>query len=126
VRLPSPCLVVLAGPVASGKSTWAAEHFPPDAVVSSDRLRALVGAGEDDIAASADALALLDEVVARRAARRLTTVVDSTGLDEGKRACWLGLARRHGLACVAVAFDTRRASAGPATAPASGRCRPPC
>jgi F420-dependent oxidoreductase-like protein len=106
MRLPSPCLVVLAGPVASGKSTWAAEHFPPDAVVSSDRLRALVGAGEDDIAASADALALLDDVVARRAARRLTTVVDTTGLDAGKRATWLRLARAHALACVAVAFDT--------------------
>ncbi|QYN35740.1 TIGR03560 family F420-dependent LLM class oxidoreductase [Pseudonocardia sp. DSM 110487] len=99
-------MVVLAGPVASGKSTWAAEQFPPDAVVSSDRLRALVGAGEDDIAASADALALLDEIVARRAARRLTTVVDTTGLDAGKRATWLRLAREHGMACVAVAFDT--------------------
>jgi alkanesulfonate monooxygenase SsuD/methylene tetrahydromethanopterin reductase-like flavin-dependent oxidoreductase (luciferase family)/predicted kinase len=106
VRLPSPCLVVLAGPVASGKSTWAAEHFPPDSVVSSDRLRAVVGSGEEDIAASADALALLDEIVARRTARGLTTVVDTTGLDAGRRATWLGLAREHGLACVAVAFDT--------------------
>ena len=106
MRLPSPCLVVLAGPVASGKSTWAAEHFAPDTVVSSDRLRAVVGAGEDDIAASADALALLDEIVSRRAARGLTTVVDTTGLDAGRRATWLRLAREHGLACVAVAFDT--------------------
>ena len=72
--LPSPCLVVLAGPVASGKSTWAATHFPPSAVVSSDALRGVVGAGEDDIAASADAFALLDEIVARRVARGLTTV----------------------------------------------------
>jgi alkanesulfonate monooxygenase SsuD/methylene tetrahydromethanopterin reductase-like flavin-dependent oxidoreductase (luciferase family) len=32
-------------------------------------LRAVVGAGEDDIAASADALALLDEIVARRTGR---------------------------------------------------------
>jgi F420-dependent oxidoreductase-like protein len=106
MRLPSPCLVVLAGPVASGKSTWAAEHFPPDAIVSSDRLRAVVGSGEDDIAASADALALLDEIVARRTARRLTTVVDTTGLDAGRRAAWLQATREHGLACVAVAFDT--------------------
>jgi alkanesulfonate monooxygenase SsuD/methylene tetrahydromethanopterin reductase-like flavin-dependent oxidoreductase (luciferase family)/predicted kinase len=106
MRLPSPCLVVLVGPVASGKSTWAAAHFPHDAVVSSDRLRALVGAGEDDIAASADALALLDEIVTRRAARGLTTVVDSTGLDAARRTTWLRLAREHGLACVAVAFDT--------------------
>jgi alkanesulfonate monooxygenase SsuD/methylene tetrahydromethanopterin reductase-like flavin-dependent oxidoreductase (luciferase family)/predicted kinase len=106
VRLPSPCLVVLAGPVASGKSTWAAEHFPPDAVVSSDRLRALVGSGEDDIAASADAFDLLDEIVARRTARGLTSVVDTTGLDAGQRAAWLRVAREHGLACVAVTFDT--------------------
>jgi F420-dependent oxidoreductase-like protein len=106
MRLPSPCLVVLVGPVASGKSTWAAEHFPHGAVVSSDRLRALVGAGEDDIAASADALALLDEIVARRTARGLTSVVDSTGLDAARRTTWLRLAREHGLACVAVAFDT--------------------
>jgi F420-dependent oxidoreductase-like protein len=106
VELPSPCLIVLAGPVASGKSTWAAEHFPPDTVVSSDRLRALVGSGEDDIAASPDALALLDEIVARRTARGLTTVVDTTGFDAGRRATWLRVAREHGLACVAVEFDT--------------------
>ncbi|GAA5123739.1 LLM class flavin-dependent oxidoreductase [Pseudonocardia adelaidensis] len=106
MRLPSPCLVVLAGPVASGKSTWAAQHFPPDAIVSGDRLRALVGAGEDDIAASADAFALLDEVVARRTARGLTTVVDTTGLDARRRATWLRMGREHGLVCVAVAFDT--------------------
>ncbi|MHA6620422.1 LLM class flavin-dependent oxidoreductase [Pseudonocardia sp. DLS-67] len=106
MRLPSPCLVVLAGPVASGKSTWAAEHFPPDAVVSGDRLRALVGAGEDDIAASADAFDLLDAVVDRRVARGLTTVVDTTGLDGRRRATWVRLAREHGMACVAVEFDT--------------------
>ena len=69
MNLPSPCVVVLVGPGASGKSTWAAAHFPPDVVVSSDRLRALVGAGEDDVAASADAFALLDEIVAAAARR---------------------------------------------------------
>ena len=61
VHLPAPCLVVLVGPGASGKSTWAAAHFPPDAVVSSDRLRAVVGAGEDDVTASADAFAMLED-----------------------------------------------------------------
>jgi F420-dependent oxidoreductase-like protein len=105
LNLPSPCVVVLAGPGASGKSTWAAAHFPADAVVSSDRLRALVGAGEDDIAASTDAFALLDEVVARRLGRGLTTVIDTLGLDPQRRRGWLDLARRHRLPCVVVAFD---------------------
>jgi F420-dependent oxidoreductase-like protein len=106
LSLPSPCVVVLVGPGASGKTTWAAEHFPADAVVSSDRLRALAGAGEDDITASTDAFALLDQVIAMRLGRGLTTVIDTLGLDTERRRAWLDLARRHGLPCVAVAFDT--------------------
>jgi hypothetical protein len=65
LNLPAPCVLVLAGPGAAGKTTWAATHFPPESVVGSDQFRALVGAGEDDLAASADAFALLDQVVAR-------------------------------------------------------------
>jgi F420-dependent oxidoreductase-like protein len=106
LSLPSPCVVILAGPGASGKSTWAAGHFPSDCIVSSDRLRAVVGEGEDDIAASADAFTVLDDIVARRVARRLTTVIDTLGLDRQRRTGWLAVARRHGLPCVAVAFDT--------------------
>ena len=33
LNLPTPCLVILAGPGASGKSTWAAAHFPADVIV---------------------------------------------------------------------------------------------
>ncbi len=106
LNLPSPCVVILVGPGASGKSTWAEAHFPADQIVSSDRLRALVGAGEDDITASADALALLDTVLRQRLARRLTTVIDTLGLDADRRHGWLALAREHDLPCVAVAFDT--------------------
>jgi len=106
LKLPSPCVVILAGPGASGKSTWAAEHFAADLIVSSDRLRALVGAGEDDIAASADAFAVLDVVVRQRIGRGLTTVIDTLGLDADRRRAWLALARDAGMACVAVAFDT--------------------
>ena len=105
LRLPSPCLVLLAGPAGSGKSTWAAAHFPATAIVSSDQLRAVVGAGEDDISASADAFTLLEEIVAVRVARRLTTVVDTTGLDADRRARWRERARTHGVPCFAVAFD---------------------
>jgi alkanesulfonate monooxygenase SsuD/methylene tetrahydromethanopterin reductase-like flavin-dependent oxidoreductase (luciferase family)/predicted kinase len=105
-KLPSPCVVILVGPGASGKSTWATERFGADLVVSSDRLRALVGAGEDDIAASADAFALLEVVVRQRIRRGLTTVVDTLGMDKERRLGWLGLAREVGMACVAVGFDT--------------------
>jgi F420-dependent oxidoreductase-like protein len=104
--LPSPCLVVLVGPGASGKSSWAADHFPADCIASSDALRSVVGAGEDDITASTDAFDLLDLIVERRVARGLTTVVDTLGLDAGRRTTWLQLARRHRMPCVAVVFDT--------------------
>jgi F420-dependent oxidoreductase-like protein len=106
VQLPAPCLVVLVGPGAAGKSSWAAEHFAADAVVSSDRLRAVVGAGEDDVTASTDAFALLDDIVRLRVGRRLTTVVDTLGLDRHRRTAWRDLARAHRMPVVAVAFDT--------------------
>ena len=106
IRLAEGTLVVLVGPSGAGKSTWAAEHVPPDAVVSSDRLRAVVGEGEHDLAASADAFDVLERIVAARVRRRLTTVVDTLGLDAGRRAGWRALATAAGVPCVAVAFDT--------------------
>lgn len=105
LNLPSPCVVVLVGPGAAGKTTWAAEHFPAEVVVSSDRLRAVAGASEDDIAASTDAFTLLEQIVAMRLRRGLTTVIDTLGLDTDRRRAWLADAKRHGLPCVAVAFD---------------------
>ncbi|MFI7586798.1 TIGR03560 family F420-dependent LLM class oxidoreductase [Spongisporangium articulatum] len=121
LRLPDPVLLVLVGASGSGKSHWAGEHFRPEQVVSSDRLRAVVGEGPRDLEASADAFDLLERIVAARLGRRLTTVVDTLGFDDERRAAWLRLAVAHGMPCVAVAFDTepaecrrRNAARGPA------------
>jgi F420-dependent oxidoreductase-like protein len=105
MRLPDPCLVVLVGATAAGKSHWASEWFHPDQVVSSDRLRAMVGAGERDQRASRDAFELLDLIVERRLRRRLTTVVDTTGLEAPRRGVWRELAERQGVPAYAVVFD---------------------
>jgi F420-dependent oxidoreductase-like protein len=105
IRLPTPCLVVLVGPSSSGKSTWASRNFAPEEVVASDRLRAVVGHGEDDLAATDDAFALLDRIIDLRLGRRLTTVVDTLGLDAQRRRQYRDVAATHGLPCVAVAFD---------------------
>jgi F420-dependent oxidoreductase-like protein len=105
LRLPDPCLVVLVGATAAGKSHWAKEWFQPDQVVSSDRLRAMVGAGERDQRASRDAFELLDLIVAKRLRRGLTTVIDTTGLEPARRAAWRALAERHGVPAHAVVFD---------------------
>src|ERR1700750_2606505 len=126
VALPDPALVVLAGASGSGKSAWAAEHYRPDEVVSSDRLRALVGSGEHDLDASADAFALLDQIAAARLRRGLTAVVDTLGLDPVRRRSYLALARSSGMPAAAVLVDTdpaecrrrNRARGTPVPAPA--------
>ncbi len=106
MTIPDPALVVLVGPSGSGKSVWAAEHYGPHEVVSSDRLRAVVGSGEHDLEASDDAFALLDQIVAARLRRGLTTVVDTLGLDPARRRGYLALARNSGMPAVAVLFDS--------------------
>jgi F420-dependent oxidoreductase-like protein len=106
VRLPIPCLVVLVGASGSGKSTWAQENFRPGQIVASDDLRALVGEGPHDQRAATDAFDVLALVLERRLRRRLTTVVDTLGLDAARRADLRAAAARHGVACHAVVFDT--------------------
>jgi alkanesulfonate monooxygenase SsuD/methylene tetrahydromethanopterin reductase-like flavin-dependent oxidoreductase (luciferase family)/predicted kinase len=106
VTVPDPALVVLVGPSGSGKSTWAATRYRQSEIVCSDRLREVVGSGEHDMDASADAFALLDQIVTARVRRGLTTVVDTLGLDQERRRAQLELARRAGLPAVAVLFWT--------------------
>ncbi len=108
VVLPSPAVVVLVGASASGKSTWAEGRFAPEEIVSSDRLRAVVGRGRRDIEASDDAFDLVDRVLTARCGRGLLTVVDSTGLDDTRRRAWLDMGRAAGLPVFAVPFHTDR------------------
>ena len=105
MRIPAPALVVLVGPPASGKTTWAATHLRPDVVVSSDRLRALVGEGEHDQRAGTDAFDVLELVVERRLKRRLLTVIDTLGTDAARRRRWIERARAAGVPAIAVTFD---------------------
>ncbi len=105
LRLPDPCLVVLVGTSGAGKTTWADTHFA-GRVVSTDRLRALVGTHEDDQRAGTDAFAVLDLVVERRLKRGLLTVIDSLALNTKRRQSYVALARKHGVPVYAVVFDT--------------------
>src|SRR6185312_7051155 len=59
-----------------------------------------------DLDATADAFAALDLIVAARARRRLTTVVDTLGLEPNRRRGYLAVARAAGLPAIAVLVDT--------------------
>ncbi|HEV2929505.1 MAG TPA: AAA family ATPase, partial [Propionibacteriaceae bacterium] len=106
VPLPDPAVVVLAGAAGSGKSTWAGARFRVPEIVSSDQLRAVVGSGPADLEATEEAFALLDQIVAARTRRGLTTVIDTLGLDPDRRRDYLRLARAAGLPAVLVIMDT--------------------
>ena len=106
VPLADPAVVVLAGAAGAGKSSWAATRFRAAEIVSSDALRGIVGSGPADLDASVEAFDLLDQIVAARTRRGLTTVIDTLGLDADRRSDYLRLARSAGLPAVLVIMDT--------------------
>ena len=104
LELPERALVVLVGPSASGKSTFAARHFRPTEIVSSDVCRALVADDENDQSATNDAFELLDSIVEKRVRAGRLTVVDATNVKPDQREGYVVLARNHEAAAVAVVF----------------------
>ena len=118
--VPDPAVVVLIGLSGSGKSAWAAETLPAAEMVSSDQLRAIVGSGEHDLDASADAFALLDQIVAARVGRGLTTVIDTLGLEPARRRGYPRLARREADCPASWCCSRRRPGRGAGRATGTG------
>ena len=105
IRIPRATLVVLCGPVGCGKSTFAAKHFLPTRVVSSDACRAMVADDEADQSATPQAFSLLHAIVRRRLARGRFTVADSTALTRPARRRLLSIARNQDCGAVLLVFD---------------------
>lgn len=78
IAIPEMSLVVLVGVSGSGKSTFAAKHFRPTQILSSDFFRGLVSDDENNQAASAAAFDALHYVAGKRLAAGRVTVVDAT------------------------------------------------
>jgi protein phosphatase len=105
IELPDPSLVLLVGPSGAGKSSFAARHFAPTEVISSDFCRGLVADDENDQAASADAFAVLNFIAGKRLAQPRLTVIDATNVQRGARKPLLQLAREHNLFACAIVLD---------------------
>ena len=100
-----PSLVLLVGPAGAGKSTFAAAHFQPVEIVSSDALRQMLSNDPADQGASAEAFRVLSLLIEGRLRRRLMTVVDATSLRAANRTRYRALGARYGIPVVAIAFD---------------------
>ncbi len=97
--------MALIGASSAGKSSFAARHFRPSEVLSSDFFRRLVADDEGALDANADTFESLYFVAARRLGRGLLTVIDATNLRPEDRKKLIALARDHDVLPVAIVLD---------------------
>ncbi len=105
LEIPDFSLVVLIGATGSGKSTFAARHFKPTEVISSDHARGLVADDETDQSVTSDAFDLVRAIAEKRLKHRKLTVIDATNVRAADRKGWIELARRWHALPVAVILD---------------------
>lgn len=105
LEIPELCLVALIGPSGSGKSTFAARHFKPTEVVSSDACRAMVADNPNDQAATPEAFTLLNFIASTRLRSGRLTVIDATSVQPQARKSLVELAREHDCLPVAIVLN---------------------
>ena len=105
IRLIRPSVVILCGPAACGKSTFATKHFRPTQIISSDQARALVSDDERDQRFQAQAFALVHFLIEQRLSINRLSVVDSTALTPPARKSLLELARKYHVPAVILLLD---------------------
>jgi len=105
VRLIRPSIVLLCGPAACGKSTFAQRHFRPTHVISSDWARGRVCDDERDQRFNTQAFALVRYLAELRLGLNRLCVVDSTALTPPHRREFVELAKRFQIPSVIFLFD---------------------
>lgn len=105
LKIPDFCLVVLIGTSGSGKSTFAARHFKPTEVISSDFCRGLVDDDEGSLDASSDAFELVHFIAETRLKRRKLSVIDATNVRKEDRSHLVSIARKYHALAVAIVLN---------------------
>ncbi|MDQ4097816.1 MAG: AAA family ATPase, partial [Actinomycetota bacterium] len=112
ITIPELSLIALVGVSGSGKSTFAARHFAPTEVLSSDFCRGLVSDDQNDQTATEAAFEVLHFVAGKRLEAGRLTVVDATNVQPEARKPLVTLAKRHHVLPVAVVLDVDEATCG--------------
>ena len=105
LALPELSLVALVGVSGSGKSSFAARHFLPTMVLSSDFCRGLVSDNENDQTVTNAAFDVLHFIAGKRLEAGKLTVVDATNVQPEARKPLVALAKRHHTLAVAIVLD---------------------
>jgi protein phosphatase len=105
IVIADPTLVVLVGAAGSGKSTFAARHFAPDEILSSDRFRELIAGDAANQTATRPAFGRLHRELTRRLAAGHLTVVDATSIEPAARRSLVQRARMAGVPATAIVLD---------------------
>lgn len=125
LKIPELSLVVLVGPSGSGKSTFAARHFLPTEVLSSDFCRGLVADDQNAQDATSEAFDVLHYIAGKRLAGGRLTVVDATSVFPEDRRRLIELAREHDVLACAVVFNLPHALCAERNAARPDRDLPP-
>ena len=104
LRFEPGAVVVLVGPSASGKTSYAV-RFQSTSRICLDTLRGAVADDESDQSATTVAAQIQDLLLDARLSRNLLTVLDNTNLLPHVRAKILARARTYQRPAVAVLFD---------------------
>jgi protein phosphatase len=105
IVIADPSLVVLVGAAGSGKSTFAAGHFAPDEILSSDRFRELIAGDAADQRATRPAFGRLHRELTKRLAAGRLTVVDATSIEQAARRGLVQRAQAAGVPATAIVLD---------------------
>lgn len=116
---------MLVGAAGVGKSTFAAAHFDPADVLSSDALREAVTGDAADQRATKVAFSILHREVHRRLALGRLVVVDATNVERHARLALVRLARTHGVPVVALVLLADPATVHARNAARAARVVPP-
>lgn len=99
-------LVLLIGPPASGKSTFAEKHFPVESVVTLDAVRAEITNNPSNQLASKAAFDLAKSIVESRLTQGNVAVVDAMNLDAQSRGTFTSMAKKLGVPVIGIRFTT--------------------